>query len=45
MAKLRRSLNIAKNSFNKDGISQIEVSINKLNDATDLKITINKKII
>jgi molecular chaperone DnaK (HSP70) len=43
MAKLRRSLNIAKNSFNKDGISQIEVSINKLNDATDLKITINKK--
>ena len=42
LAKLRKSLNIVKNCFNKEDIFQTEVNINKLYDVIDLKMTVNK---
>ena len=42
LAKLRKSINIVKNCFNKQDIFQTEVNINKLYDEIDLKMTINK---
>ena len=42
LAKLRKSLNIVKNCFNKEDIFQTEVNINKLYDSIDLKMTVNK---
>ena len=42
LAKLRKSINIVKKCFNKEDILQTEVSINKIYDTIDLKISINK---
>ena len=44
MAKLRKSLNSIKKSFDKEELNQTEVNINKLYAALDLKMIVNKNI-
>ena len=44
LAKLRKSINNAKISFDKDEMNQIEVNINKLYGSLDLKMIVNKNI-